>query len=85
MSQPIVLISGVNGYIASVTAKAFLDAGFRVRGTSRSIRSSEPLLHGGLKSYADEGRFEVVVVGDITLEGAFDEAVKGCEVIAHSK
>lgn len=81
--SPLVLISGVNGYIAAQTAKAFLDAGFRVRGTSRSIKSSEPLLNGPLKSYADDGRFEVVVVEDITADGAFDKAVQGSQVIAH--
>lgn len=72
----IVLISGVNGYIASVTAKAFLEAGYSVRGTSRSKASSEGLLKA-LHEYVDAGRLEIVEVKDITIDGAFDAAVKG--------
>lgn len=72
----IVLISGVNGYIASVTAKAFLEAGYFVRGTSRSKASSESLLKA-LHEYVEAGRLEIVEVKDITIDGAFDEAVKG--------
>jgi nucleoside-diphosphate-sugar epimerase len=72
----IVLISGVNGYIASVTAKAFLEAGYSVRGTSRSKASSDGLLKV-LSEYVNAGRLEIVEVKDITIDGAFDEAVKG--------
>ncbi|KUJ19442.1 putative NAD dependent epimerase/dehydratase [Mollisia scopiformis] len=78
----IVLISGVNGYIASVTAKAFLEAGYSVRGTSRSKSSSEGLLKA-LPQYAEAGRLQIVEVKDITIDGAFDEAVKGVHAIAH--
>lgn len=77
MSKGLVLISGINGYIAAVTAKHFLDAGYSVRGTVRRISSAKPLIEGPLKSFAESGRFEVVEVPDITAEGAFDEAVKG--------
>ncbi|KAE8454301.1 hypothetical protein EG329_005226 [Mollisiaceae sp. DMI_Dod_QoI] len=78
----LVLISGVNGYIASVTAKAFLEAGYSVRGTSRSKSSSEGLLKA-LPQYVEAGRLEIVEVKDITVDGAFDEAVKGAYAIAH--
>jgi nucleoside-diphosphate-sugar epimerase len=72
----LVLISGVNGYIAAQTAKAFLDKGYSVRGTSRSYVSSESLIEV-LDEYVKAGRFEVVEVPDITIPGAFDAAVKG--------
>lgn len=76
----IVLISGVNGYIASVTAKAFLEAGYSVRGTSRSKASAGGLLKA-LYEYVDAGRLEIVEVKDITIDGAFDDAVKGTLII----
>ncbi|KAF2849307.1 putative NAD dependent epimerase/dehydratase [Plenodomus tracheiphilus IPT5] len=83
MSKGIVLISGVNGYIAAVAAKHFLDHGYSVRGTVRKATSAEKLIHGPLKSYVDAGKFSIVEVPDITIDGAFDEAVKGITHIAH--
>jgi len=77
MSKGLILISGVNGYIAAQSAKHFLDAGFSVRGTVRRLSSAKPLLEDALKSYADAGTFTVVEVPDITAAGAFDEAVQG--------
>ncbi|KAF2466761.1 NAD(P)-binding protein [Lindgomyces ingoldianus] len=83
MSKGLILISGVNGYIAARTAKHFLDSGYSVRGTVRKLASAQPLLEDALKDYAEAGKFEVVEVPDITVSGAFDEAVKGVTGIAH--
>ena len=83
MSKGLVLISGINGYIAAVTAKTLLDAGYSVRGTARKASSTTPLTEGPLKSYAESGAFTVVEVPDITLPGAFDAAVEGVTAIAH--
>lgn len=77
MAKDLILISGVNGYIAARTAKYFLDKGHSVRGTVRKLSSAQPLIDGPLKEFAQDGRFEVVEVPDITVDGAFDEAVKG--------
>lgn len=77
MSKGLVLITGVNGYIAAVTAKHFLDHGFSVRGTVRKQASVKELIAGPLKQFADAGNFTVVEVPDITVDGAFDEAVIG--------
>lgn len=82
LQQQTRLISGVNCYIASQTAKAFLDAGFSVRGTARSEASSADLKLA-LTSYVQAGRFSVVEVKDVVSPGAFDEAVKGCHAITH--
>jgi nucleoside-diphosphate-sugar epimerase len=80
----IVLISGVNGYIAAQVAKAFLDAGFKVRGTTRSKANTNPLTEGPLKAAFEAGDFEVFEVPDITIPGAFDEAVKGVSAVLHT-
>jgi len=77
-----VLVSGVNGMIASETTKQFLDAGYSVRGTVRSLGSSAELLKV-LDLYVQAGRFEIVELKDITIPGAFDEAKPGVHAIAH--
>lgn len=77
MSKGLVLISGVNGYIAAVVAHHLLSEGYFVRGTVRKASSAAPLLEGPLKPYAENGSFTVVEVPDITVDGAFDEAAKG--------
>lgn len=82
-SKGLVLITGINGYIASQTTKAFLDAGFKVRGTARNPQASRELLHEPFGKYLDDGSLEIVEVKDITVPGAFDEAVKGVNIIAH--
>ena len=71
----IVLISGINGYIASNIGLELLRKGYTVRGTSRSATAKEDLLSGAFKGY--DARYEHSVVADITEKGAFDEAVKG--------
>jgi hypothetical protein len=52
-----------------------------VRGTVRSL-SRSAFLKDRFGHYGD--RFELVVVEDITRDGAFDEAVKGVDAIAHT-
>lgn len=70
-----VLITGINGYIASRIGHDLLKKGYKIRGTSRSKPSTEALLNGTYKEFA--GRVEMVSVPDMTIPGAFDEAVKG--------
>lgn len=70
-----VLVSGINGYIASVIGLDLLQKGYNVRGTARKASSTDPLVHDVYKHYAD--RFEAVSVPDMAAAGAFDEAVKG--------
>jgi nucleoside-diphosphate-sugar epimerase len=83
MSKGTVLISGLNGFIAAVTAKHLLDNGYSVRGTVRKLSSATALLEGPLESYARSGALSVIEIPDITVAGAFDEAAKGVTAIAH--
>ncbi|KAI0262294.1 D-lactaldehyde dehydrogenase [Gloeopeniophorella convolvens] len=76
-----VLVSGTNGYVAVWVAQKYLEAGYSVRGTVRSATKSA-FLKDTFAKYGD--RFELVVVEDITKDGAFDEAVKGVDAIAHT-
>ncbi|KAJ7354212.1 hypothetical protein DFH08DRAFT_854411 [Mycena albidolilacea] len=76
-----VLVSGANGYIAVWVVRALLEEGFAVRGAVRSADKAAHL-HETFASYGD--KFELIVVPDITQEGAFDEAVKGVDAIEHT-
>ncbi|KAF9561492.1 D-lactaldehyde dehydrogenase [Agrocybe pediades] len=77
-----VLVSGANGYIAMWTVRLLLERGYAVRGTVRDESKVEYM-----KKYFDSlgfgDKFETVIVPDIVKEGAFDEAVKDVDGIAH--
>ncbi|KAK4049955.1 hypothetical protein OIV83_003779 [Microbotryomycetes sp. JL201] len=77
-----ILLTGASGYLAAHVGRQLLQAGHKVRGTVRSKAKGEYLQ----KLYADEGlnEFEYVIVEDVEPEGAFDEAVKGVDGIAHT-
>ena len=70
-----VLVTGINGYIASVLGLQILSKGYKLRGTCRSKDRVAVLLEGVYKDYAS--RVEIFEVEDITEPGAFDEAVRG--------
>lgn len=72
----LVLVTGVNGYIGSHIADQLLEAGYRVRGTTRNLEKVKGLNALWEQKYGT-GKVEVVVVPDMATEGAFDEAVKG--------
>lgn len=76
----IVLVTGVNGYISSHTADQLLSFGYIVRGTVRDASRCQ-----WVQKFFDEkygkGRLEIVVVAQISADGAFDEAVKGTLVL----
>ena len=77
-----VLVSGVNGYLGIWVAEAYLSEGYTVRGTVRSVERAGQHLRKTFAKYGD--KFELVEVEDITAPGAFDEAVKGIDVVAHT-
>lgn len=70
-----VLITGINGYIASVLGLHVLSSGYNLRGTARSKASTAALLSDAYAVYAS--RVQVIEISDMTVPGAFDEAVKG--------
>jgi nucleoside-diphosphate-sugar epimerase len=70
-----VLVTGINGFIASVLGLRLLEKGYSLRGTTRHVASSEALLHGPYALYKE--RVKIYEVPDITVDGAFDEAAEG--------
>ncbi|PCD29554.1 hypothetical protein AU210_012090 [Fusarium oxysporum f. sp. radicis-cucumerinum] len=74
----LILITGANGYIASVAVHVFLQRGYRVRGTVRSITANT-----WMKTFFGSN-FELVQVPDISTPGAFDEALKDVNGVVHT-
>ena len=72
----LILVTGANGFIGSHVADQLLEAGYRVRGTSRNESKSawvKELFDG---KYG-QGKFETAVVQDMSQPGAFDAACEG--------
>lgn len=76
------LVTGANGFIGSHVADQLIQAGYRVRGTSRDTTKTAWITEMFDKRYG-EGKFEAVVVKDMAESGAFDEACKGVSGVAH--
>ncbi|KAJ7501119.1 NAD-P-binding protein [Mycena galericulata] len=80
MSRGVVLVTGINGFVATYTALAFLDAGYTVRGTARTaVKAIDWIEHFP----AHKAAYQHAVVADFGVPGAFDDAVKGCDLIVH--
>ncbi|KAK7056929.1 hypothetical protein VNI00_002647 [Paramarasmius palmivorus] len=82
-SKAKILVTGVSGYVAVWVARVLLDRGHDVVGTVRSDAKGKEVAAVFDKLGYPNGRFRWVIVEDIAQEGAFDEAVKGVDAIAH--
>ncbi|KAJ4007482.1 hypothetical protein NW752_007538 [Fusarium irregulare] len=78
-----VLVTGATGFIASHVVRQFLQRGYKVRGTARNLDQASWLIERHFKSYYESYSFQIVLVPDLSVPGAFDEAVKGMSAIAH--
>ncbi|KAJ6623619.1 NAD-P-binding protein [Mycena sp. CBHHK59/15] len=80
MSRGVVLVTGITGFIGTYTALAFLEAGYTVKATARTLFKAEDWI---ARFPAHKARYQYAVVPDLADPGAFDEAVKGCDIIVH--
>jgi uncharacterized protein YbjT (DUF2867 family) len=71
-----ILVTGVNGLVASHVADQALKAGYKVVGTVRDAKKAQWMKDRFEKEYG-AGCFEIATVADMSADGAFDEAVKG--------
>ncbi|KAK7419023.1 hypothetical protein QQX98_003525 [Neonectria punicea] len=78
-----VLVTGANGLLGSHIADQFLEYGYNVRGTVRDTEKNAWLVDVFEKNHGP-GRFELHRVADMAAEGAFDEAIKGVSIVAHT-
>lgn len=74
-----ILVTGASGYVASHVIRQFLEAGYKVRGTVRNEASAEKVRHAHAQ-YADNLSFSYVK--DMSVPGAFDEAVQGVDGVS---
>ncbi|KAH9242454.1 hypothetical protein K456DRAFT_1820187 [Colletotrichum gloeosporioides 23] len=77
-----VLVTGVNGLIGSHVADQFVRQGFKVRGTVRDAGKNAWISAYFDKTYG-KGNFELLSVPDMSVENAYDEAVKGVSAFVH--
>ncbi len=77
-----VLITGVSGFIAKHAARAFLAAGYRVRGTVRDRRWVDPV-RAALGALADSGAALEFCEADLLADAGWDAATAGCDAIIH--
>lgn len=78
----LIVVSGANGFIASHVVDQFLQAGYRVRGTVRSLQRASWLQSFFDKRHGQE-KFSLFEVPDMAAPGAFNEAIKGAAGFAH--
>jgi nucleoside-diphosphate-sugar epimerase len=80
----LVAVTGANGFIGSYLVRDLLAAGYRVRATVRDPSDEGRTAH--LKKLATDAdatdRLELVS-GDLMKPGSFDEAIAGCDGVAH--
>jgi nucleoside-diphosphate-sugar epimerase len=76
-----VLITGINGYIASTLGLFLLQRDYAVRGTIRDAKKARRLLDGAYAVYGD--RFKLIVIPDMSVDGSLDQAVVGVNIIFH--
>ncbi|RMZ77605.1 hypothetical protein DV737_g4272, partial [Chaetothyriales sp. CBS 132003] len=79
----LILVTGANGFIASHVIQKFLQRGFKVRGTVRSVTKSEWLVKEQFRTEAADGSFELVAVEDMSKEGSHREAIRGVAAVVH--
>ncbi|KAH8799087.1 hypothetical protein F5884DRAFT_687072 [Xylogone sp. PMI_703] len=78
----LVLVTGVNGYIGSHVAIHLLKLGYKVRGTVRS-EDKAAWIKEAIAERQLSPSFEVAIVPDATVAGAWDEVINGVDGIAH--
>ena len=75
-----VLVTGTTGYIGAHIVDLLLKRGIKVTGTARS-QSKANQMKIAREQYGD--LFSMVVTGDLTAPGTFDDAAQDVDVIIH--
>ena len=84
MSSGLVLITGGSGLIGIKTIHLALEAGYSVRDAVRNQAKANLILATPtVKAIHPGPRLAFIVVPDMLVDGAYDEAVKGTDYIIH--
>jgi len=81
MNNTTALVTGVSGFIAKHCAVELLNAGYRVRGTIRSLGRSAQV-KDTLARHADTSRLEFAET-DLESDAGWNEALAGCTSVLH--
>jgi dihydroflavonol-4-reductase len=81
MSEKLILITGISGFIAKHCAVELLSHGYRVRGTVRSMAKADKV-RATLAKHADVSTLEFVEA-DLSSDGGWAEAVRGAHGVLH--
>ncbi len=81
MNDTTVLVTGVSGFIAKHCALELLNAGYRVRGTVRSLGRGTQV-KDTLARHADASKLELVET-DLESDAGWNEALEGCASVLH--
>lgn len=71
-----IFVTGVNGLIGSHIADQLLARGYNVRGAVRDVEKTNWLSEFFANKHKG-AKFDLVSVPDMTVEGCYDDAVKG--------
>ncbi|OCL06388.1 NAD(P)-binding protein [Glonium stellatum] len=84
MPSDLILITGVTGHLGFRTLILALQAGYRVRAAVRSQSKAETILSNPVfKTLNRSSQLSFIIVPDLTVSGAYDEAVKGVNHVIH--
>lgn len=77
---PLVLVTGVSGYIGTWVAYTALKLGYKVRGTVRSISNENKISH--LRDLCPSSKYKIELVeADLNSERGWNEAVQGATFV----
>ncbi|KAJ3124141.1 hypothetical protein HK098_001367 [Nowakowskiella sp. JEL0407] len=82
-TKPLVLVTGITGFVSSHVAHQLLAAGYNIRGTTRSIGKAEQVYNSLLPKGADRNQLELFEIDLLDSAERWNEAVKGCTYIQH--
>ncbi|TFK56925.1 NAD(P)-binding protein [Heliocybe sulcata] len=82
-AEGLIVVTGITGYVASHVGLAALQAGYRVRGTVRSLGRTEEIKAAYSKYGADISKLEFVELDDLESEAKFSNAIRGADGVAH--
>ncbi|KAL5327869.1 hypothetical protein ACEPPN_005575 [Leptodophora sp. 'Broadleaf-Isolate-01'] len=84
MAGELIFITGATGFVGFAVLTKALQAGYKVRISVRKAAQIETLKsHVLIAPFVEKGVVEFVVVPDITIKGAFDEALKDVVGVLH--
>jgi uncharacterized protein YbjT (DUF2867 family) len=77
----LILVTGANGYIGSHITNILLQEGYNVRGT---VRDKKPWLDTLFKDKYGAGKFQSVVIPDLSVQDDLERALDGVSGVIHS-